>query len=269
MRSRTLKAAASPGTVSTTRTPGRSRSMGELVAQANRWRDRLNPLRGLTISRVIRLLEDWDSGDMADVQWAWQKIERRYPVLRSLVSRRTAAIQRLDWDIKVMDPLPPGLSPSDAEVQRVYLRGVYDRITNLREAIKRLARAEFRGFAILQKHRDEASHITNLHWLPQWNWVRCGLESKYAWNPSAQHQSWETTRLADRIVSPDDLSAGVPGLPRTEFVIRECEAPINEVAMIAFSNTLLALKDWVCRAASSRCPPTSRPARRLSTSRPP
>jgi hypothetical protein len=43
----------------------------------NRWRDSLNPLRGLTIAAAISRLDQVQRGITADAQWTYQLIERR------------------------------------------------------------------------------------------------------------------------------------------------------------------------------------------------
>lgn len=204
------------------------------VRKANRWRDTWNPLRSLTIARAIALLEDGVRGEFADLQWTYQAIERRYPVLRAVKARRSAALLKLDWDIKIPDDLPAG-QKSLAEKQQIALREVYEGIANLREALRFLALAEFRGFAHLQKHRGDGGAIRELHWLPQWNWVREGTFGPWAYNPEARQ-----TGIASL---PRENVLG-EGLDRGEFVVRECESPINEVGLIACVRAAMGEKDW-------------------------
>lgn len=205
-----------------------------LVRKANRWRDTWNPLRSLTIARAIALLEDGVRGEFADLQWTYQAIERRYPVLRAVKARRSAALLKLDWDIKIPDDLPAG-QKSMAEEQQIALRGVYEGIANLREALRFLALAEFRGFAHLQKHRGDGGAIRELHWLPQWNWVREGMFGSWAYNPEAR-QTGIASLPVENVLGQ--------GLDRGEFVVRECESPINEVGLIACVRAAMGEKDW-------------------------
>ena len=209
-------------------------STAAFVRKNNRWRDTLNPLRSLTIARAIALLEEGVRGEFADLQWTYQAIERRYPVLRAVKARRSAALLKLDWDIKVPDDLPRGME-SLAEEQRAALRGLYDGVGNLREALRFLALAEFRGFAHLQKHRDRGGRITELHWLPQWNWVRDGMFGAWAYNAEARQTGFSSMTPADILGE---------GLDRGEFVLRECESPINEVGLIACVRAAMGEKDW-------------------------
>lgn len=217
-----------------TKTSPRAITTAQLVRAVNRWRDSLNPLRGLVISRLVDLFDAAERGEYADLQWTYRKIEKRYAILRSLIARRRAALQKLDWNIKISDVIPDGLE-SLAQEQQAMLRARYDAIGNLGEAIAFLERAEFRGYAHLQKHRRADGLVTELHWLPQWNWVRDGNSGDWVWNPEAK----QTTASS----LPNDNRIGV-GLNRDDFIIRETDLPINEIAAISFVNSSMAKKDW-------------------------
>ena len=103
-------------------TAGGGKSAAELVRQSNRWRDNYNPIRGLVIARVIYILEGADRGDFAELQLVMRKIERRYPVLKGLKARRLAALEKLDWEIRMVDELPEGSTRAEAETQQKFLR---------------------------------------------------------------------------------------------------------------------------------------------------
>lgn len=222
----------------------------KLIRSANRWRDRYNPLRGLTIGRAVHLLEAGERGELAELQWVYRSIEKRFATLRSLVKRRAAALKKLDWDIKVVSELPAGAAEAQAEEQRAFLRERYEAVNNLTEAIGFLALAEFRGLSIIQKHRGEANAalstqaalnsplppVTELHWLPQWNFIRKGAFGPLYWNPEAHAIGAEALKDENRI--------GSDNLPPSEFLIREEPMPINEIALIAFVNCGMAKKDW-------------------------
>jgi phage gp29-like protein len=193
-------------------------------------------LRGLVISRLVAHFEAADRGDLTDLQWLYSRIERRHPILRSLIIRRRAAIQKLDWDIKTVSQLPPGATEPQAEAQRQALRTAYDAIPNLREAIAHLALAEFRGFSILQIHRSTDLEPIHLQPLPQWHFVRSGSSGDFYWNEHSRSISWRALTDAERI--------GGAALPRADFIIRACPMPINEIGAITFVNSAMAKKDW-------------------------
>ena len=212
----------------------RGRTTRELVRQSNAWRDSYNPLRGLVVSRVVSLLEDYNQGTMAEVQWLWQQIERRYPVLRACIKRTASALKKRAWSYKIVADLPQGMEGL-AKEQQAALRQVYEGIENMREAIRRLSHANFRGYCFLQKHRRPDGSIRELHWLPEWNWVRDGMFGAWFYNADARYAG-ATGFTADQQIGA--------GLPRDEFLIMESEAPVNEIATVAFANALMATKDW-------------------------
>jgi phage gp29-like protein len=232
----TIPQAGAPAQTPTVGYGVQGKSDAQLVRSANRWRDNYNPLRSLVLSRVVSFLEAGERGEFADLQWLYRMIERRYPVLRALIKRRRAALQKLEYKVKIMETLPPGADEALAEQQRAWLQSRYDLIANLRDAIKQLALAEFRGFTILAKHTFDGGPndgaVCELHWLPQWNIVRDGTNGDWFWNPGAQAVS-AVTLGADRRIDPETV------------LIRECDMPVNEIAVIAFVRSNLCKKDWI------------------------
>ena len=225
---------------------GGGKSAGELVRQSNRWRDNYNPIRGLVIARAIAILEAADRGDFAELQLVMRKIERRYPVLKGLKARRLAALEELDWEIKIIDELPEGTTHADAEAQQKFLRLRYELIQNLVEAIGFLATAEFRGYAILQKHRfsdggkfDGA--VRELHWLPQDQFSRDGQFGNFYYN---QNSTFGVGIDSCQALLGEQNRVGGEQLPREDFVIREVESPLYEIALVAFVNWCMGRKDW-------------------------
>lgn len=234
--------------------PGGGKSPAELVRKSNQWRDSYNPLRNLAIARVVTMLEAAERGDFAELQLTLRKVEKRYPVLKALIARRCGAIEKLNWDVKVPSVLPAGVSPEMAEAQRAHLRARYDLIENLTDAFGQLALAEFRGFTLLQKHRfTEGEHdgaVRELHWLPQFNWVRDGQFGDFYFNADCKFGITapaavlgESNRLPLR-PSDSQLSTLNSQLVRTDFIFRECDAPLYEIALIAFVNWCMGRKDW-------------------------
>lgn len=212
--------------------PSGGLSQASQVKRANRWRENYNPLRSLVLSRVVNLLEDGERGQYADLQWLFRFIEKRDPVLRAIVKRRRAALAKLDWEIKVVAELPEGASEEQAAAQKQTLRAAYDFIDNLREAIGFLALAEFRGFAHVQKHYADGG-VRHLECLPQWNWVRDGLNGDWFYNAEANNVGVEYLANKEEAI-----------IDRADFLIREEDMPINEIAAICFVRKNLSQKDW-------------------------
>lgn len=226
---------------------GGSKSTAQKVRESNQWRDNYNPLRGLVISRVVSLLEAADRGDYAELQLTLRKIEKRYPVLKALKARRTSAIEKLDWEIKCVDveKLPAGYTEAQADAQKEFLRSRYEAITNLTDVFHQLVLADFRGFAVMQKHRYEGGPndggVRELHWLPQWTWSRDGQFGDFYYNEKSSFgvgigNCASTLGEANRIGSAD--------LPRSEFVMREVDDALFEIALIAFVNWCMGRKDY-------------------------
>lgn len=213
---------------------GRANDLKKLVSAINRWREYLNPLRGFTISRAIALIEQGERGEFADLQWAYRKIERSSPTMIGLVKRWGAAMRKLDWEIKTVAELPEGATQQQAEAQQKTLRAAYDMIGNLREAVGHLNRAKFRGFAHIQKHRNTDGDVVHLEPLDQWNFVRDGIYGDWYWNPGAEQAGIHSPNII--LIEPDVLA--------TEFIVREEEMPVDEVAIRYYAYEALGIKDW-------------------------
>jgi phage gp29-like protein len=210
---------------------GQAGSLTETLQATNRWREQYNPLRSLTMDRAVRLLEAGERGEFGDLQWTYRFIEKRNATCRALISRRRSAILKLDWDIRLPSELPKGVLQAQADAQQQTLRAAYERIDNLKQAIRHLCLAEFRGFAHLQKHAGPDGQVNHLEPLDQWNWVRDGHYGRWAWNPDALTRMFSSFP-ATAIIDPDG------------FIIRECEMPIDEIALICFIRKNLSQKDW-------------------------
>lgn len=208
----------------------------------DKWRSGYNALRGLGICRAVTLLDSYDRGDMAEVQWTYRLIERRNATLRALIYHRSSALLKMDTRVQVTEELPAGLSAAQAEAQAQTLREFFGRIDNLQQAIREIALAEFRGFAMLQVQPEEGK-VSEAMWsgtgrlilrpIHQWHWVRDGYSGAWYYNQDAVSRAAEAMRPEDRA----DLAGW--GL-----IYRECERPVNEIALIAHVRMSLAEKDW-------------------------
>jgi hypothetical protein len=207
----------------------------ELVAKNNTWRDQYNPLRSLTVSRAVSMLESAQKGEFAEIQWLYRFIERRHPTLRALIKRRRAALTKLDWDVRIMEELPKNATEAMAEAQRDALHAAYQQIDNLKQAIAHLALAEFRGFSLIQKHRLDDQSIRHLECLPHWNFVKDGLWGDWYWNPDARQTS-ATGLGATARITPETLAA--------DWIERCEDMPVNEISLILYLRANLCEKDW-------------------------
>ncbi len=199
------------------------------VSQANKWRDLLNPLRGLTMARCVSYLEEGERGAFADLQWLYRFVEKRDATLRGGKRSLLSAVTEMEWDIKQVEAkrLPSGYTEQQAAAQATALRTAYDAIGNLTEALEFLCLAEFRGFAHLEKIASAGARITELRPVEQWYWCRVGSTSPWTYNGEARSGVTRGQEV--------DLS---------RFVVREIDDPIDEIAAIAFVRKQLSRKDW-------------------------
>src|SRR5271170_7822551 len=194
------------------------------------WRAQYNPLRGLTIAQLVTMLEAAERGNYARLQWLYRFVEKRNPTLRAVLQRRQAALTRLDWDIRFREPGLAAASPRTlAARQAALLREAYEQIGNLREAVTFLALAEFRGYAHLERHFDSRGRTVKLEPVPQWFWARLGPDAPWQYNAQAR----------PGLPLPSD-----PVLDPERFICRECDSPIDEIAVIAHVRQSLSQKDW-------------------------
>ena len=102
------------------------------TSKDNQWREYVNPLRGVTLERIVQLIEQGERGAFADLQWFYQAMERSDAIIATVLMRRRAALLSCQWDVK------PEENPKDvvlASEQAAFLRERYDRVKNLREAV--------------------------------------------------------------------------------------------------------------------------------------
>ena len=210
----------------------------------NRWREFYNPLRGLTLPKLVSLLEAGERGQYADLQWMYYYMERSDPMIFSILQRRRAALLDSDWDIRLSAQSPadgallgesvaggdeqngPGQDAVLAQEQVAFLREVYDGIENFRDALGFLFTGIFRGFAHLEKHFGDQVEIFRLEPVEQWFWVRDGMFGDWEYNENA-------------------VSGRVRGIPitRENFVIFESLA-LNRMLSVLYLRRNSSQKDW-------------------------
>ena len=225
--------------------PGGGSTQEELVRRSNFWRDNYNPLRGLTIARLTALFEQAERGAFSEIQLTLRKAEKRFPVLKGFLEKLLSSIEELDGKVRVKEQLPEGANDAMAEAQRAYLQGRYDLLKNFKTAIAQIALADLRGYAVLQKHRrpdgPNAGAVEELYWLEPWCWVRDGFYGDFYYNENSQFGIGLGTCQA---TLGEDNRIGSLAMPRADFVVRESESPLYEIALIAFLNWLMGRKDY-------------------------
>lgn len=205
--------------------------MAASVKHVNKWRDTYNPLRTLTIARIVQLLEAFDRGEMADVQWTYRAIERQFGPLNAIISRRLGAVSDMDWDIRRTPERRSGFDETLAEEQSAMLREAYDRLSNLGELIEHLAMAEFRGFALAGRPDFAAPGPVEIQIVDPWNAVRDGSHGAWKYNPDAMSTSFAALPEANL-------------LPPESIISVTCPRPVNHFALPLQARCGLAEKDW-------------------------
>lgn len=179
-----------------------------------------NPMRQLTAAWLSDLHERAEQqGDHPRVQYLYKFVEKRYGVLRAVKKRRLAAIGKLDWEVKRMD------DSRLAKQQQAELEAVYGGIRNLKRSFKDFARAEFRGFTVVQILTDANGWPERLAMIPHHHIRKDGAYGNYRFCPA-----------------PDDRDGQECVGPA--WIIREVEDPINELASINFIPRLLGKQDF-------------------------
>jgi len=190
----------------------------------HKWRDQYNPLRGLSLPKLVTLLESGERGAYADLQWFYHYMERSDAMIHAVIQRRRAALLACDWDIRVSadEDADKGL----AAEQSAFLREAYDRVENFRDAVSFIFSGFFRGYAHLEKHISPSGMVTRLEPVEQWFWVRDGLFGSWEYNLDARSG-------VGRGVSVDFQN----------FLIFE-SVPLNRMLAVLYLRKNLSQKDW-------------------------
>jgi phage gp29-like protein len=194
-----------------------------MLLKRQTWRDFYNPIRGLTMARLVAMEDQAERGQHADLQWFYHHMERSDVTIMSAIARRLAFIESLDWEIRAVENADPVLAAEQADL----LRYAYDRIANFKEAAAFLAGAIFRGFAHVEKvYTGYGNLVSRLEPVEQWFWVRPVPQSAWRFNSESRpHES------AGQIVD------------RRHFCVME-SLPLHRAIGRHFFSKQLALADW-------------------------
>ncbi len=187
------------------------------------WRDWYNPLKGLTMSRIVAMEDAADRGQFADLQWFWHHMERTDVTVQAAISRRLSFVASGDWEIRTNENADATLAAEQADL----LRYAYNRIANFKDATLFLASALFRGYAHLEKiGTGYANLVSRLEPIPQWFWIREGMNGRWLFN-----QESRSNESRGEVVGTED------------FCILESSAFNRAIARHFFAKQL-AFADW-------------------------
>ena len=190
------------------------------VFQFPPWREYYNPLRGLTLDRILAMEAAADRGQYADLQWFWRHMEPADVTVTAAITRRLAFLRSLTWQVKTIE----GADPTLAAEQAAALTDAYNRIENFADATRFLAGAIFRGYAHVEKAQNPQGEIVRLDPIEQVFWVR----NRGKWEFNADTRSEQTK---GETVDP------------AAVIVHE-QAPAHRGIHRHFFSKTLALADW-------------------------
>ena len=176
-------------------------------------RERRNMLPWLTPEKSEELFEAWFRGETAELQAVWHMLERYDETLHIVLRARLGAIEDMNWSVTV-DASAVGDNAARqqlADAQKDYLNAVLGNVENLRQALRHLAMADFRGVAAVEVTGSEA----HMRWEVIEPWLLCHPVANGPWmyNANADPHPY----------APEHLDA-------ESVILREAE-PINLTAM--------------------------------------
>lgn len=143
---------------------------------------RFNPLRGLTPQRVVKLLEDYDRGEVRDCAWMMEKVEKTDDMVKTVAGKRKKALGRLDWSIKPYESWEDFGNAQELQAQTEFLQHLYNSIETthalernmrggLRAAVMQMADAVGKGYAVHEidwRPRGDSLLEVGLTFVPLW-----------------------------------------------------------------------------------------------------
>ena len=207
--------------------------MALLMARRDRWRDRLNPMRGLSIQNVITWLDMYQAGVTANLEWIYQKMEGLDADLIGLIESTNSALVQLNWHVKTVDGDVRRARQWDkvlAAEQQNALYEFYNGITNLSGTLEALSMGKYRGYAHVQIQAQN-QWLKEFEPLDQWNVCRDGYKGNWFWNPEAR-QTYANSLPAANLL--DDRC----------YLIIDTMRPIDAIAVLKYLRSMLSQKDW-------------------------
>lgn len=186
-----------------------------------------NPLPFLTPQEARCLYELYRKGQYADVMLCWAALEETDDMLGTVLDRRASALAEMTDDVKV-DAKAIGNNPdlqTLADEQQQCLAEYYGKIDNLRDAVRFMGTATFRGFA----HLEPVAGGGRIRMEPVDQWLMARPVKGGAWYYNA---------------SADRSCAKLEVIDESRLIIRECLRPVDLPSMFAICAKAHALDGW-------------------------
>lgn len=175
-------------------------------------RESRNTLPWLAPEKARELFDRWLRGEYAQVQWAWELMEKYDETLFAVKRARLSALQDMPWQV-VIDADAVGEDAARqqlAEAQKQHLNTLLGNVENLRASLRHLGTADFRGYAVLEVCGTDE----RMRWeiIEPWLLVRPNLAGPFMYNEKAEDtpsrpELLDTERVLLREAEPIDLPA--------------------------------------------------------------
>ena len=196
---------------------------------------RFNPISGLTPELLAIQLEEYRIGGLR-VAKLWDAIEERWPILKSVASKRKKAVSRLPWDVLIREEIPEEMA-EQAVAQRDVLKRFYSRI----RATSVLNQNERGGVALLLRQMMHAvgqrHSVHEIVWQPRKDG---SLAAEFRHCPL---WFFENRSGALRYLPQEGAITGNP-MPATQWLVT-CGDGLMEASSVAYIYRDLPLKDWL------------------------
>ena len=195
-----------------------------------RWRQiRFNPLRSLTPVRLASALDSSAAGWLREAALIYETIEQREAIVRSVMTKRRAAVARRDWQVITPDPDHP-----NAEAHKATLEYFYNNLSvtdatdlNVRTGMSGLLRQMMD--AIIQKYA-----VHEIVWQP-------GPEGLTAELRRVPLYFFENRSGRLRFIGPENRADGMP-LEEDGWMITVADG-LGEALSICYMFKRLAIQD--------------------------
>lgn len=198
--------------------------------------ERINPLWNIDARHAQNIYDYARNGNFAQLQFLFNEIEANDPTLLTCVTRRKSALAELGWQVVRNDQrLNRNADESLVKEQTEALETAIAKISNLPDAVERLALAPFRGFAhVSPVHSfDGSGVVTGFDLIDNWNLCFDRTRRRWLWNGDATSYS-----------NPSEMNSALKPIPKEELVSVLEDVSIDWPATKIYLRTAIGERDW-------------------------